>query len=90
MTHPLFRAAPLALLLALAGCGGGRNIDTPPPPVDPDPLIAGTDVRTSATVSSTGATAFVATAGAMANDGGEPLELGDVQLAASDTEEPVE
>jgi len=89
MTPTFVRAAPLALALALSACGGGRDVEMAPP-VDPDPLIAGTDVRTSATVSSAGATAFVTMASAMANDGGEPLELGDVQLAASDTEEPAE
>ncbi|RVT87534.1 hypothetical protein [Inhella crocodyli] len=83
------RAAPLALACALSACGGGREAEMAPP-VDPDPLIAGTDVRTSATVSSAGATAFVATASAMDNDSAEPLALGDAQLATSDTEEPVE
>lgn len=89
MTSTLLRAAPIALAFVLSACGGGRDVDMAPP-VDRDPLIAGTDVRSSATTSSAGATAFVTTASAMDNDGGEPLELGDAQLAASDTEEPAE
>jgi hypothetical protein len=89
MNTTFVRAAPLALAWALSACGGGHSADAPPP-VDPDPFVAGTEVRTSATVSSVAATTFVRTAGAMDNDGGEPLALGDVQLATSETDEPAD
>ena len=86
------RLLALASALLLAACSGSDDgYATAPPPAAPaDPPVAGTGVPTSATLSSAGATSFVRTSSAMPSDTGEPIELGDVQLASSDTEEPID
>ncbi len=70
-----------ALLMA---CGGGGG-STPPA----DPPVAGTDVPTSATTSSTAATDFVKTVVAKGDANADTaLTVGDVVLATSETDEP--
>ena len=70
-----------ALLLAACGGGGGSSGSNDPP-------VTGTEVPASATASSAGAFSFVnATAGSSDNTA-EPLVVGDVTLASSDTDEP--
>ena len=78
-THLSLMAA--ALLLAACGDGGGGSGVA-------DPLIAGTDVPTSASTSSAGAFAFVNTVVSTSDDSAEPLVAGDTTLATSDTDEP--
>lgn len=86
------RLLALASALLLAACSGSDDgYATPAPPVAPaDPPVAGTGVPTSATLSSAGATQFVRASTEMPSDTAEPIELGDVQLASSDTDEPVD
>jgi hypothetical protein len=64
-------------------CSGGTS---EPPPTDP--LIAGTEVPTSATTSSPGAIAFVKATAATSSDTAEPFAVGDAVLATSETDEP--
>jgi ABC-type glycerol-3-phosphate transport system substrate-binding protein len=85
----------LSLMLAaaalLAACSGGSDYakhPPAPPPAPADPPVAGTEVPTSATVSSVGATNFVSTTAAAGSETSEPLELGGAMLAISDTDEP--
>lgn len=69
--------------LLLAACGGGGGGD--PAPTDP---VAGTQVPTSATTSSAGAFTFVRDTGGTSDNSAEPLVVGDVTLATSETDEP--
>ncbi len=78
---------PLSLAagaLMLAACGGGGNAEMP----ISDPLVSGTDVPASATTSSAAALAFVKTLAATGDNSTEPIRVGDVTLATSDTDEP--
>ena len=70
-----------ALLLAACGGGGGSSGSN-------DPLVAGTDVPASATTSSPGAFSFVSSVAASSDNTAEPLVVGDVTLATSETDEP--
>lgn len=76
----------VGLCLLLSACGGGSEATGP----EADPLLAGTDVPTSATRSAGGAVRFAISAFPEGVETREPLELGDVQLAVSDTDEPSE
>lgn len=69
--------------LLLAACGGGGGDGTTFAPVVP-----GSDVPLSATASSDGAFAFVASVAATRDDSGEPLVVGGAVLASSETDEP--
>ena len=69
--------------VGLVACGGGDGVQ-----VTLDPLFPGTDVPTSATISSDGALAFIASVAAGSSDSSEPIVLGDTVLASSDTAEP--
>lgn len=84
----------LSLLVAacvLSACGSSGYDDAPaPPPAPVDPPVAGTQVPTSATTSSAGATTFVRTTSSAVDDAGEPLELGTALLASSETDEPAD
>jgi ABC-type phosphate transport system substrate-binding protein len=81
--------AVCAVVLGLAACGDGSSLpSTGNPAAATDPLIPGTDVPTSATTSAAGATAFVKTVVASSAETTEPLQLGEVVLATTDTEEP--
>ncbi len=83
--------AAVVLSAGLSACGSSGYDEPPAPPPPPvDPLVAGTQVPTSATTSSAGATVFVSNTAAAARDAEEPLELGDVMLASSDTAEPTD
>jgi ABC-type phosphate transport system substrate-binding protein len=79
--------AVCAVMLGLAACGDGSSLPSTgsPPTATTDPLIPGTDVPTSATTSAAGATAMVVESSA---ETAEPLQLGEVVLATTDTEEP--
>ena len=76
-------AASAALVLVACGGGGGDAA-----PIDG--LLSGTDIPASATASSDGATAFVASVVAAPLDSTEPLALGDAVLASSDSAEPTD
>jgi hypothetical protein len=76
-------AAAGALLLAACGGGGGGGSA-----VATDPLVAGTDIPNSATVSAVAAFNFVNSTAATSSDTAEPLVVGDATLATSDTDEP--
>ena len=78
-------AASTALVLVACGGGGGGGDAVPG-----DALISGTDIPSSATTSSDGARAFVASLVAAPADAAEPLTVGDAVLASSDTAEPAE
>ncbi len=82
--------AAVVLSAGLSACGSGYDEPPAPPPPPVDPPVAGTQVPTSATTSSAGATVFVSNTAAAARDAEEPLELGDVMLASSDTAEPTD
>ena len=69
-------------IILLAACGSGGN-DSPS-----DPLVSGTDVPSSATTSSASAFTFVNATAATGSDTAEPLAVGDVTLATSETDEP--
>ena len=77
-------ATASACALLLAACGGGGGGDAMPA----DPLVSGTDVPQSATQSSAGAFIFVSGVAASSSETAQPLVLGDVTLATSETEEP--
>jgi hypothetical protein len=80
--------AALSLALAsslLVACSSGVN-DTPVAVIDP--TVGGTDVPTSATTSSAGAIAFTKATVASSSDTAEPIVVGNVVLASSDTDEP--
>ena len=78
-------AVAAAATLLLVACGGGGGDATPV-----SGLLAGTDVPTSATASSDGASAFVASLAAAPADSIEPITVGDAVLASSDSAEPAE
>jgi ABC-type phosphate transport system substrate-binding protein len=82
--------AVCAVVLGLAACGDGSSLPSTdsPPTATTDPLVPGTDVPTSATTSAAGATAFVKMVVASSAESAEPLQLGEVVLATTDTEEP--
>lgn len=71
------------LLLLLAACGGGGGADAVPMA-----NVGGTDVPTSATEDPAAATAFVRQVAASSSQTGEPILVGDVKLATSETAEP--
>ena len=78
------RLAPalvLTGLLAACGGGGGSAADAP---------VTGTDVPVKATSLASEATAFVQTTLGTTSESAEPLLLGDVTLATSETDEPSE
>lgn len=81
--HALLSLTATAFLVA--GCGGGGG-STPATPIDP--VVAGTDVPVTATSSTAGAVAFVSSKVAASDNSAEPITVGDVALATSDTEEP--
>jgi ABC-type phosphate transport system substrate-binding protein len=83
--------AVCAVVLGLVACGDGSSLHSGgnnPPTATTDPLVPGTDVPTSATTSAAGATAFVKMVVASSAETAEPLQLGEVVLATTDTEEP--
>lgn len=70
-------AAAVALTLVVAACGGGG-----------DDNVAGSDVSVRATQDSGRAFSFTANLANSSNENGEPIVLGDAQLATSETDEP--
>ncbi|MES3010616.1 MAG: hypothetical protein V4738_07535 [Pseudomonadota bacterium] len=70
-------AAAVALTLVVAACGGGG-----------DDNVAGSDVSVRATQDSGRAFSFTAGLADSSNETGEPIVLGDAQLATSETDEP--
>ncbi|CAN5450213.1 hypothetical protein BH11PSE7_BH11PSE7_14150 [soil metagenome] len=67
----------------LAACGGGGDDNSGPA------LVAGTDVPVSATVDYQAATDFIKSiVAAGGSETAEPLRVGDVTLATSETAEP--
>jgi hypothetical protein len=73
-------AVPLALAASLSACGSSSSSD---------PLVSGTDIPVSATQSVTGVVSFAnLSAASSSSDTNEPLAVGDVSLATSDTDEP--
>ncbi len=90
------RSYPTLLSLALVSsllvaCGGGDDapVAVVPPTQGPvDPPVPGTGVPTSATTSAAGATNFVKSVVATPGDSEEPIALGDVVLATSESDEP--
>jgi uncharacterized lipoprotein YehR (DUF1307 family) len=83
--------AACAMALSLVACGDGSSLPSGgnnPPTATTDPLVPGTDVPTSATTSAAGATAFVKMVVESSAETAEPLQLGEVVLATTDTEEP--
>ena len=82
-----------AAALVLAACGGGGEVAVTTPVVTPvvtptNPLVEGTQVPTSAVISSQGAVNFANSLTNQSDDTAEPLAVGDVMLAGSDSEEP--
>jgi hypothetical protein len=76
----------LSATALLVACGGGGGGGTPAPS---DPPVAGTDVPTSATTSSTAATDFVRSVVAKGEANAETeLVLGNAVLATSETDDP--
>ncbi len=71
-------AAAVALTLVVAACGGGGGNGN----------VAGSDVSVRATQDSAQAFSFTANLAGSTNDTGEPIVLGDAQLATSETDEP--
>ena len=71
----------------LVACGGGGGGDAAAPV---DGLLSGTDIPASAAASSDGATAFVASLAGAPADTTEPITVGDVVLASSDSAEPAD
>ena len=69
-------------IVLLAACGSGGD-DSPS-----DPLVSGTDVPSSATTSSASAFTFVNATAGTSSDTSDPLAVGDVTLATSETDEP--
>jgi hypothetical protein len=81
----------ILLALFLSACGSSGYDEAPaPPPTPVDPPVAGTQVPTSATTSSLGATSFVRTTSNAGDDAAEPLEVGTAVLASSETDEPAD
>lgn len=87
----------LSAAALLTACGSGDDYSAPPMPPAPapapapaDPLQPGSQVPGSAAASASAATAFVRSSAASSSDSGEPLELGEAQLASSDNTEPEE
>ena len=78
----LTSACGISLMLASCGGGGGGGSALTPP------LVSGTEVPVSATVSADGAFAFVDSVAATRDDSAEPLVVGDATLATSETDEP--
>ena len=86
MTSTKFVRASLGIAagaLLLAACGGGGGDSGPA-----DPPVAGTGVPLSATTSSDGAVAFLKTVTGSSDNMAEPIVVGEVTLAISDTAEP--
>lgn len=80
-----------ALLVACGSDDGYQPPPAPPPapaPAPVDPLQPGSQVPSSAAASASAATAFVRSSAASSSESAEPLELGEAQLAASDSSEP--
>ncbi len=77
--HPaVIGVAAAALTLTLTACGGGGG----------GGALNGTDVSVSATQDSAQALNFTAGVAGNTTETGEPLVLGDAQLATSETAEP--
>lgn len=74
--------AASALILAACGGGGGGS------PAPTDPVASGSDIPTSATTSSAGAFTYVNSLASSSDNTAEPVVVGDVTLATSDTDEP--
>lgn len=70
-------AVAVALTLTVAACGGGGGGN-----------FAGSDVSLRATQDSDRAFSFTANLAGSTNETGEPIALGDAQLATSETDEP--
>lgn len=82
----LFRArlgGLVAVAVVVTACGSGSGDDG-----TVNPPVAGSDVPSSATSSSAGATAFVRGLTAAADNTASPINVGDAVLATSDTTEP--
>lgn len=73
---PVLSAVGLTLVLAACGGGGGES------------NFPGSDVSQSATQDSRRAFSFTANLAGSTNENGEPIALGDAQLATSETDEP--
>lgn len=71
-------AVAAALTLTVAACGGGGGESNFP----------GSDVGQGATQESRQAFSFTANLAGSTNDNGEPIALGNAQLATSETDEP--
>lgn len=85
-THlSLAAGAPLlaASALMLAACGGGGGSPAPT-----DPVASGTEIPTTATTSSAGAFTYVNSLASSSDNTAEPVVVGDVTLATSETDEP--
>lgn len=78
-------AIAFSTALVLVACGGGGSDAAPV-----DGLLAGTDIPASASASSDGATAFVASLVTAPVDSAEPITVGDAVLASSDSAEPAD
>lgn len=74
-------AVAVALTLTVAACGGGGGGGG-------ESNSPGSDVGQGATQDSRQATSFTANLAGSTNDNGEPIALGDAQLATSETDEP--
>ncbi len=70
-----------AVLSACAGGNGSVGSSV-------DPFVAGTDVLTSATTTSTAVLPFALSVTSVGNDSAEPVSVGDTTLATSETDEP--
>lgn len=77
---PLLAAS--ALMLAACGGGGGGS------PAPTDPVVSGTEIPTTATTSSAGAFTYVNSLASGSDNTAEPVVVGDVTLATSETDEP--
>lgn len=71
-------AVAAALTLTVAACGGGGGESNFP----------GSDVGQGATQESRQAFSFTANLAGSTNENGEPIALGNAQLATSETDEP--
>lgn len=74
----------LAAALLLAACGGGGGGS----PAPTEPVVSGTDIPTSATTSAAGAFSYVNSLAGSSDNTTEPVVVGDVTLATSETDEP--
>lgn len=81
--HLAAPALALVAAVALAACGGGGGSAADLP-------VAGTDVPTNATQSAADATGFVSSTLASSSETAEPIAVGEVVLATSDTTEPAD